>query len=211
MLEAFGYLASVITAISLMMGNIWKLRWFNLIGSLMLMIYAMVLKTWPVAVVNAFIVGVDLYYLWKLSSLRDMFSLMEVNSDDKTFLKAFLHTYGADIKKFFPEFNLSEGEKVSCVFILRNLMPVGLFIFENEGNGTAGIKLDYVIPSYRDLSNARFFYNTGSEKFISDGFREFVIRKPSKNHISYITKLGFAPAVDSSVWVKTLVAGRDII
>ncbi|NLO90485.1 MAG: hypothetical protein GX410_00650 [Elusimicrobia bacterium] len=210
MLELFGYAASVITALSLMMSNIWKLRWLNMTGSAMLMVYAVTLRAWPVAAVNAFIVVVDMYYIWQLSSKRDLFSLMEVPPQDKTFLKTFLELYREDMHKYFPSFDFAALKDPHCVFILRNLMPVGLFVYENEGNATASIRLDYVIPSYRDLSSARFFYNTGYSSFIKAGFREFVLRNPSPVHAKYAARMGFSPsAVDPAAWVKPLASGKD--
>ena len=210
MLEIFGYAASALTAVSLMMSNIWKLRWLNMGGSAMLMVYGIALRAWPVAAVNAFIVVVDAYYLWKLHSRRDLFSIMEVPAQDQTFLKTFLELYGPDIKQFFPHFSLPAVKNPQCLFILRNLTPVGLFVYEDEGNSTASILLDYVIPPYRDLTNARFFYNNSYRKFIKAGFREFVLHNPSEGHTAYIRKLGFVPsAADSLAWVKTLAAGKD--
>ncbi len=211
MIELFGYAASVLTAISLMMSNIWRLRWLNLAGSILLMVYGVLVKAWPVVAVNAFIMLTDAYYLWELRSKSDLFSLMEVPAQDRTFLTTFLEHYGADIRGFFPDFSLTAHSNPRCVFILRNLMPVGLFIYENECHATARILLDYVIPPYRDLSNARFFYNTSYRGFIKDGFREFVLRNPSPGHVEYLRRLGFVPsAADSSAWVKTLAAGKDI-
>ena len=210
MLELFGYAASVITAMSLMMSNIWKLRWLNMAGSGMLMIYSVFVRAWPVAAVNAFIVGVDIYYLRQLYCKRDMFSLMEVPAEDGTFLKTFLEMYGADIEKFFPGFALAHAGSPRCIFILRNLAPVGLFVCEDEGNGAARILLDYAIPPYRDLSSARFFYNSGYSSFLKAGYRELVMRSPSPAHAAYLRRVGFSPSsADASAWVKTLAAGRD--
>ena len=96
------------------------------------------------------------------------------------------------------------------LFILRNLSPVGLFIFEDEGNGTAGILLDYVIPSHRDLSNARFFFNESRSLFIDAGYRDFAVRNPAPGHIKYMKKMGFLPIDDGKTWVKTLITGKDI-
>ncbi len=47
MLEVFGYLASLVTVSSLMMSNIWRLRWLNLVGALALMVYSWALGAWP--------------------------------------------------------------------------------------------------------------------------------------------------------------------
>ena len=40
----------------------------------------------------------------------------------------------------------------------------------------ARIHLDYVSPAYRDLANARFFYNQAWPEFLHEGFRELVVR-----------------------------------
>lgn len=64
--EWVGYLASVVVAISLMMSNIKKLRWWNLIGAALFVAYGLAIGALPVALVNFFIVLIDLYYLIKL-------------------------------------------------------------------------------------------------------------------------------------------------
>lgn len=64
--EWVGYLASVVVAISLMMSNIKKLRWWNLIGAALFVAYGAAIDAYPVALVNFFIVLIDIYYLVKL-------------------------------------------------------------------------------------------------------------------------------------------------
>ncbi|ACA88140.1 YgjV family protein [Shewanella woodyi] len=64
--EWVGYLASVVVAISLMMSNIKKLRWWNLIGAALFVAYGLAIGAIPVALVNFFIVLIDAYYLVKL-------------------------------------------------------------------------------------------------------------------------------------------------
>ncbi|MDO6679849.1 YgjV family protein [Shewanella sp. 4_MG-2023] len=64
--EWVGYLASAVVAISLMMANIKKLRWWNLIGAALFVAYGLAIGAIPVALVNFFIVLIDIYYLIKL-------------------------------------------------------------------------------------------------------------------------------------------------
>lgn len=61
--EMLGYLASIFVAISLMMRSLNKLRVINLIGALLFTVYGLIISAYPVAVVNAFIVVVNIYYL----------------------------------------------------------------------------------------------------------------------------------------------------
>ena len=64
--EWVGYLASVVMAISLTMANIKKLRWWNMIGAALFVAYGLAINALPVALVNFFIVLIDIYYLVKL-------------------------------------------------------------------------------------------------------------------------------------------------
>jgi Bacterial inner membrane protein. len=61
--ECLGYLASVLVAISFLMKSINKLRFVNLVGAICFVIYAVAINAIPVAVINLFIVCVNIYYL----------------------------------------------------------------------------------------------------------------------------------------------------
>lgn len=65
-LELYGYLGSALIAISLMMSNIRKLRWINLIGAGTFASYGLLIQAWPVAVLNGFIVLINLVHLWQI-------------------------------------------------------------------------------------------------------------------------------------------------
>ncbi len=64
--ELFGFAASVIVAISLMMKNIVKLRIANGIGCAMFSAYGFIIGALPVALMNGFIMFVNIYYLIKM-------------------------------------------------------------------------------------------------------------------------------------------------
>ncbi|NKF49308.1 YgjV family protein [Shewanella sp. WXL01] len=64
--EWIGYLASVLVAVSLTMSDIKKLRWWNLLGAILFVAYGLAIGALPVALVNAFIACINVYYLNKL-------------------------------------------------------------------------------------------------------------------------------------------------
>lgn len=66
-LELYGYLGSALIAISLMMSDIRKLRWINLVGAGSFASYGLLIGSWPVAILNGFIVLIDIVHLWQLS------------------------------------------------------------------------------------------------------------------------------------------------
>ncbi|HWR94479.1 MAG TPA: hypothetical protein VN192_04695 [Flavobacterium sp.] len=64
--EWIGYLASLVLIISFLMKNIILLRIINSIGAVLFIIYGFMLETsWPIIITNAFILGVNIYYLFK--------------------------------------------------------------------------------------------------------------------------------------------------
>lgn len=65
-LELYGYLGSALIAISLMMSNIRKLRWINLIGAGTFASYGLLIQAWPVAVLNGFIVLINVVHLLQM-------------------------------------------------------------------------------------------------------------------------------------------------
>ncbi|WP_371377971.1 YgjV family protein [Thalassotalea aquiviva] len=65
-IELFGFTASVVVAISLMMKNIVHLRVANMIGCAMFSAYGFSIGAMPVALMNGFIMFVNIYYLLKM-------------------------------------------------------------------------------------------------------------------------------------------------
>ena len=193
MAEIIGYIGSVLVALSLMMSNIWRLRWINLAGAAFFVVYGLAVRAYPVAAVNAFIVAIDAYYLGLLAGKKDYFNLMPVPSVNESLLSGFLDYHREDILRFFPGFTLYGLEAPKCIFILRNVNPVGLFVYSTQDKAVR-IHLDYVIPEYRDLRNARYLYSNQAGRFKEQGFSEFRVRTESKEFESYVKKLGFQQA-----------------
>jgi uncharacterized protein with PQ loop repeat len=66
MTEGVGYLASLVLMISFLMKNINTLRIINSTGCLLFVVYGFLLATsWPIIISNAFILGVNAFYLIK--------------------------------------------------------------------------------------------------------------------------------------------------
>ncbi len=193
--EIVGYGGSVLVGLSLMMANIWRLRWVNLFGAGTLAVYGGLIGAWPVVTLNSFIVVVDLYYLAKLARERDVFSFFEV-PPTMPFLTEFLRFYRADIEKFEPGFELHRIQNPHVRLILRNMLPVGLFVCSPAKNGEAEIHLDYVVPGYRDFKSARFVYSAGHDRLRAAGLHTFVASARLPAQRSYLRRVGFAQDSD---------------
>ena len=196
--ELVGYAGSVLVAVSLMMKNIYYLRRINLIGASTFAIYGLLVGAIPVFVLNSFITLVDIYYIWDAKRAKEYFTLLQIEQRNGPLLNKFLNFYDADIKKFFPEFNKNKIEEDKSFFILRDLVPVGLFAYKELSNDTILIELDYAIPDYRDLKNARFVYFAQSNHFKKRGYRILKADSNVPAHYKYLKKIGFKEEEEGS-------------
>lgn len=80
--ELIGYAASVLVAVSLMMSSIVKLRVINLVGAILFTVYGLLISAFPVAMMNFFIVLIDLYYLREIVGLKSPFTSFEVQQKE---------------------------------------------------------------------------------------------------------------------------------
>jgi hypothetical protein len=189
--QIIGYIGSVLVAVSLMMKNILHLRWINLVGASVFAFYGFVVGAYPVFLLNSFIAVVDFYYLYEMNKKKELFSLMPVLDKNHLFLNKFLEFYNKDILKFFPDFNNEDLKNANCFFILRNLMPVGLFIYEEISKTQIRIIIDYAIPDYRDLKNGKFIYYAESNFLKEKGYDELTAESSVKVHQKYLLNIGF--------------------
>lgn len=68
--EWLGYLASILIGISMFMKDIVKLRFINLIGSILFAIYGFIIKAYPVAIINVIISFVNIYYIYDITKKK---------------------------------------------------------------------------------------------------------------------------------------------
>ena len=200
-----GYAGSVLIALSLMMKNIFKLRKVNLIGATTFAVYGFLVHAYPVLLLNSFIALVDIYYLAQMYRRKDAFSLMPVLNPNHSYLNKFLDFYRDDIQNFSPEFDRSKTTEGNCYFILRNLFPVGIFIYKVNKETEAEILLDYAIPDYRDLKNAEYLYYAATEFLKEKGIKTLITKSSVKKHTNYLKRVGFkVNSVNKNIFRKNL-------
>lgn len=194
-LEVFGYAASVVVAVSLMMGSIVKLRWYNLFGALGFSIYGALIHAYPVAVLNGFIAIADLYYLIQIYRDKGAFDVLPVSAGS-SYAAHFLAARSEEIKQLFPAFDgRLEGDRVGF-YVLRDLVPAGLFVAAPTAQGDLEVLLDYVLPAYRDFKPGRHVYDTCMKQFRAQGFERLVARTDDPRHADYLRRMGFQATGD---------------
>ncbi len=192
--ELVGYLGSLLIIISMTRTSILHLRLIGLAGSLTFFVYSILIGAYPVAVVNAVIAGVHLFFLRQLRSKRhEYFTSLELNKESR-YLRHFLDFHDEDIRQHQPAFEFEPRDDQVRAFVLRDLMPAGVFIGRTVPDGSIEVELDYVIPQYRDFKVAEYLYSDRSGIFVERGCRRIWTRPGNDEHVRYFERLGFRPA-----------------
>jgi GNAT superfamily N-acetyltransferase len=192
LLELFGYLASIVVAVSLMMRSIVRLRWINLLGSLCFTIYGVLIEAFPVAALNLAIVAINVYFIVKMRRAREAFSVIEM-APDSAYLGEFLRFHGQDIHRFQPGFAHAAGNGDRALVVLRDLVPAGVLIMKPDGHGAAAVQLDYVSPAYRDFKIGDYLFNRRRDAFRALGVSRLETDAGNPAHAAYLERMGFTP------------------
>ena len=185
-IEAVGYLGSALVVISMLMTSVKKLRIVNSIGSVIFAGYALVIHSYPTALMNFFLVGINVYNLVKLIKASKCYNVIECYKDE-SIVQLYLSSNLDDIKKFFPNFELGGGHLLAFL-VCTGSTPVGIMIGKMENDSRIRIQLDYTIPAYRDFSVGSFLFNYLGEKW---QIKEVVFYETTNNHEDYLLKMGF--------------------
>lgn len=70
-LEIFGYIGSGLILLSMMMTSLEKLRWFNISGSVISMIYGAIMGTWPVVFLNVGTISINVVQIIRLHRKKE--------------------------------------------------------------------------------------------------------------------------------------------
>ncbi|MFA9564547.1 MAG: hypothetical protein ACERLM_07575 [Acidimicrobiales bacterium] len=191
-IEAVGYLASALIILSITQTSILRLRVFGLAGSLAFLVYSLVIGAYPIAVVNVVAASIHVWYLRQLIRRKDeVFRILHV-PPGSTYLLDFLDHHRDEIQgRFQPDFVYQPSEDQITAFILRDMVPAGLFIGEPRDDGTFEVLLDFVIPQYRDFKIGRYVYS--SESALLTGIEPTCVWASALNddHAQYLTRMGF--------------------
>ncbi len=203
--EWVGYFASFIILVSLLMRSIKRLRVINLAGAILFAVYGFVIDAYPVMVMNAGIVAINVYYLIQMVKTEDYFDVVPVDKTDE-YLRAFLVFYQKAIKRamgFTPrDLDASDYR----FFVLRNMVPAGLFIVNTYDEETLEITLDYATPAYQDFKTGVHVYSRITDVFKEQGYTRFVVFNADAAHATYLRRMRFTETTvdNQKAFVKML-------
>lgn len=210
-LEWIGYVSSVLVAVSLTMSSIVKLRWFNMIGAAIFSVYGFAIESYPVGLLNLFIVFTNTYYLTKIYARKETFKLISTSLSD-SYLKYYLDFHKADISQFFPNFNdklskaIQGGSTLMTFLLLRDANVAGVIIGVKV-EAEVHVIVDFVSKSYRDMKAGNYIYHKNIDRFKNEGIELMICETKHPEHKKYLTQMGFKSTSsneDKEVFVKEI-------
>jgi hypothetical protein len=137
------------------------------------------------------------WFLLKLTKRKhEVFRVLHV-LPASLYLLDFLSFYHDEIQgRFQPEFTYEPSDDQVTAFILRDMVPAGVFIGEASDDGTFEVKLDFVIPQYRDFKIGEYVYAPDSA--LLTGIAPSCVWATASNpdHGKYLRRMGFGECPD---------------
>lgn len=184
-IEGVGYLGSALVLVSFLMASVVKLRVVNSIGSTIFAVYALIIRSYPTAVMNVCLLLINLYYLWKLRNKAPNYRLVKL-APDEGFVSFFLDSYGSDIAACFPGRDWKRNDLNFAFMVCHGADPAGLLL-GTERDGLVDVALDYSTPAYRDSSEGRYLL----EHLPEYGVRKLHYERAERQHVGYLKKMGY--------------------
>ena len=198
-LELFGYLGSFLVLISMLMTSVVRLRVINLIGSAIFATYAILIRSYPTALLNGCLVGVNIYQLLRLRRSTGKSYDYQPLGAGESFTAWFLQRYREDIARYFPAADSNRINDAEGFAVFYDDQIAGMLLGERKGE-LFEILLDYSTPSFRDCSVGEYLYSI----LPSCGVTRLTCAADTPEHVQYMEKMGFARLEDGS-YLKHLV------
>ena len=193
MIEILGYIGSFLVLVSFLMVSVVKLRIVNTIGGFIFMIYALIIHSYPTAIMNFCLVLINLHFLWKMNKIGKEYDLVKVDKSD-AYLQYQLNKHKDDIQACFPGTDFDFPNMNVGYLICNQGAAVGITL-GNENNGTLDLLLDYTTPEFRDFSIGKFLFS----KLADENIKKVVYKGSIDKHIDYLNKMGFVKSDEGYV------------
>jgi len=208
LLEAIGWIGSILVVVSLTQSQVLRFRWMNLVGSIVATAYNGIIGVWPFAAMNAAIAIINVYWLTRLyreAKDPEVYQVIPVPPEDP-FLQHLLKVHAADIATHAPDFSADPGTgegKRSTLIVVRGDEAVGVVAIRDQGDGVGDVELDWVKPRFRTFTPGQFVYRD-SGALPAAGFRSVTLRPHGATDTEYLLRAGFR--MDGDHWVRDVAA-----
>ena len=198
----FGYAASLLLAISLIVTNSLRFRWLNTLGCVFFIIYGILLNAFPVLLTNAILFCINLFYLIKIYNQQEAFDLVEFSGEEQL-TKKFVAFYQKDIDNYFPGFTTEQLQGNLNFVVLRDLVIATIFSAKLSPDGTAAVIINFTSKKYRDFKTGTYIFEKEKDFLISKGIRRIIYTSVNnKSHEHFLKVTGFIK--EEGLYVKNL-------
>lgn len=188
----FGYLASLLLAIGLLVNNDLKFRWLNTWGNIAFILYGIIIAAFPVILTNCILLTINLFYLFKIYNRKELFELIEFSTGGPM-IDRFLSFYQSDIAAHFPDFKREQLHDNLNFVVLRDLVIANIFSVRPADNGSGEIILNYTVVKYRDYKVGRFIFDKEKQFMLSKGVKKiYYTSVANKRHEKFLKVMGFS-------------------
>ncbi|MEI2737672.1 MAG: YgjV family protein [Chitinophagaceae bacterium] len=187
----FGYLASLLLALGLLVSNDLKFRWLNTGGNVAFIIYGVVLGAVPIILTNSILLVINLFWLYKIYNRKERFELLEFSSGG-IMIDRFLSFYQKDIAAHFPDFKREQLNGNLNFVVLRDLVIANIFSATLADDGSAKVIINYTVTKYRDYKVGRFIFDKEKQFLLSKGVKTiYYTSVANKRHRKFLSVMGF--------------------
>ncbi|MBR5356402.1 MAG: hypothetical protein IK121_05735 [Lachnospiraceae bacterium] len=186
--EVIGYVGTALVVLSFFMSSVYKLRVINTIGSLVSIVYGLLVNVYPTVLLNVCLALINIVFLWKHLSKKNqkIYNAKEVNANDPL-VSFFLTEHKGEIEKFFPNFKNDGSEFDLARIIFCEDTFAGLLLGKKKNEDELEIKLDYATPAFRDFSVGKYLY----EELKKNGIKKCKFMADVPGSLVYLKKIGF--------------------
>ena len=196
-IEIVGYVGSALVVIAMLMSSIVKLRIINTAGCIISLTYSLITGAYPIALMNACLIIINVYNLAKLFKTTKEYDLVE-STKDESLVNYFLNQYADDMKQYFPAFDKNSFSGNAVYVVCCNACPAGILLGNKNANGEIDIKVEYATPTYRDCSVGKFLYDELAKKNV----KQLTFAEKENGHEAYLVKMGYTKS--GNAFVKKL-------
>ncbi|MFC0876023.1 hypothetical protein ACE01N_05490 [Saccharicrinis sp. FJH2] len=181
--EWIGYLASALVALSLLMSSVKKLRWINMSGAFVFTVYGALIDSWPVLLMNAFLVVVNIWYLVKLNN-KNLHLYLKKEDWHDPLVQKFMDRFKTDIEHYYPYFNYKNNDS-ELRLIYDNYEIVG-FLTGNLVDDKILLDTLYIHNSYKGYNFEEKLFESNrlvQKAYSADEYGFSLISEPAKNYL----------------------------
>ncbi|MBR5408061.1 MAG: YgjV family protein [Lachnospiraceae bacterium] len=192
-IEMIGYIGSALVLVSMLMTSVVRLRIINLTGSIIFAGYAIAIRSYPTAIMNICLAGINIFHLVRIFREERIYTLIKTDVKDGYFAYL-LNKSDEDIRHWFPEYSLKDIHPDIAYLVCCESNPACLFLGKELNDGAVEALLDYATPAYRDTSVGRYLY----ESMAKEGYGSIIFKQKAEGHIPYLNKMGYRLNADGA-------------